>query len=76
MKKRLTANTRYIEATRSMQNTHTVQTEATGPETNIKEYERNNPRPGSETVNTSNMVTTTKHRTGPQLNLYFMAAAY
>ena len=55
---------------------HTVQTEATGPETNIKEYEHDNPRPGSEQVNTSSTVTPTTHRTGLQLNLYFMAAAY
>ena len=31
-----------------MQKPHTVQTKATGPETNITEYKRNNPRPGSE----------------------------
>ena len=55
---------------------HTVQPEATGPETNINEYEHNNPRPGSEQVNTSSTVTLTTHRTGIQLNFYFMAAAY
>ena len=51
-------------------------TGATGPGTNINEYEQHNPKPGSEQVHTSNTVTQTTHRTGIQLNFYFMAAAY